>query len=133
MAHFLQEITMAERTVNKSALAREYLQKYPDKRPSEIARLITEEKQVDISTKFVATIKTNLKHGVGKREAAAPAAASTNRATTKGTAKTSKGEARKAKAKAATAAPGMSHHIANLKAAVQALGKDQARKIIELF
>src|SRR6478736_1847738 len=105
---------MAKQPVNKSALVREYLEKYPQKMPSALAKQITQERRVTITGKYVATIKTKLKH------AGRPTAGTA-------TAKTTPVQLKPAPASIA----GLSQHIANLKAAAQKLGKDEAKQIID--
>jgi hypothetical protein len=123
---------MAKQTINKSALVRDYLAKYPEKGPSAIAKQITEEKGIKLSGKFVATIKTKAKQSAG---AAAMAPASVPAVPTAARKKPAPARAKAAPAPAptSTGAAALSHHIANLKAAVQRLGKDEAKRIIDLF
>ena len=124
---------MAKQSVNKSALVRGYLAKYPEKGPTAIAQQIAEERGVKISGKHVGTIKAKLKQASGstataptpKPSAAKPAKKKPAPATVKSTA------AKPASAPASAAA--LSQHIANLKAAAQRLGKDEAKRIIDLF
>ena len=52
---------MAKQSVNKSAVVRDYLAKYPEKGPTAIAQQINDEQGVKVTGKFVATIKTKLK------------------------------------------------------------------------
>src|SRR5215469_5119281 len=56
---------MAKQSVNKSALVRDYLAKYPEKGPAAIAQQINEEKGVKLTGNFVATVKTKLKQASG--------------------------------------------------------------------
>jgi len=121
---------MAKKSVNKSQLVRDYLDKYPDQGPTAIAQQINDEKGVKISANFVATVKTKL-----KQTSASAAAASTPTPSASTPAK-KKPAPTKAKSKPATApvsAAGLSQHIANLKAAAQRLGKDEAKRIIDLL
>jgi hypothetical protein len=136
---------MAKKSVNKSALVRDYLAKYPEKGPSAIAKQITDEHGVKLSGKFVATIKTKLKQSAGsavvasapkqstpKTTASAPGRAASKPAKRKPTpASVKSAPAKLALAPASTA--GLSQHIANLKAAAHRLGKDEAKRIIDLF
>jgi len=129
---------MAKKTVNKSALVRDYLAKYPQKGPTAIAQQIAEEKGVKLTGKFVATVKTKLKQASGAPATATAAAVSAPKPSAP--ARTQKKPAR-AKGKPAPAKPepvpanaaGLSQHIANLKAAALRLGKDEAKRIIDLF
>src|SRR5580658_8727031 len=113
---------MAKRSVNKSALVREYLAKYPEKGPSAIANQITEEHGVKLSGKFVATVKTKLK------QAAASPPAPANKKPGPVSMKSTPAQT----APAPISVAGLSLHIANLKAAAQRLGKDEAKRIIDL-
>jgi hypothetical protein len=117
---------MPKKAVNKSALVREYLASYPEKMPTAIAKQITEEKGIKLSGKYVATIKTKL-----KQAAASTAVTSAPKLSAPPPAKKKPAPA-SMKAAPASAA-GLSQHIANLKAAAQRLGKDEAKRIIDLF
>ena len=127
---------MAKQSVNKSALVRDYLAKYPEKGPSAIAKQITEEKGIKLSGKFVATIKTKLKqssHAAAATVRATPPVPAAPAAARKKPAPVSAKAAPAKPAPASTGAGALSHHIANLKAAAQRLGKDEAKRIIDLF
>src|SRR5262245_28408242 len=122
---------MAKQSVNKSALVRDYLAKYPEKGPAAIAHQINEEKGVKLTGKFVATIKTKLKQASGSAVAAAtPTPSASTPAKKKATPASIKSTPTKP-ASAPTSAAGLSQHIANLKAAAQRLGKDEAKRIID--
>jgi hypothetical protein len=129
---------MAKQSVTKSALVRDYLAKYPEKGPAAIAQQINEEKGVKLSGNFVASVKTKLKHTSGST-AVAPAA--TNSTPKPSAAKPAKKKLAPATVKSTAAKPAsapasaavLSQHIANLKAAAQRLGKDEAKRIIDLF
>jgi hypothetical protein len=134
---------MAKQSVNKSALVREYLAKYPEKGPTAIAQQINQEKGLKITSNFVAAAKTKLKQASGSAPAApAPTASTTAASTPTSSASTSaKEKPAPAKVKSTTTKPAsapasagvLSLHIANLKAAAQRLGKDEAKRIIDLF
>ncbi len=129
---------MAKKPVNKSALVRDYLAKYPQKGPTAIAQQINQEKGVKVSGKFVATIKTKLKQASGSVATASAAARSTSTPSTTSPTKKKPAPAsvRPAATKPASApasAVALSQHIANLKAATQRLGKDEAKRIIDLL
>ena len=68
---------MAKKSVNKSALVRDYLAKYPEKGPTAIAQQVNDEHGVKVTGKFVATIKTKLKQASGSAATASAAAAPT--------------------------------------------------------
>ena len=124
---------MAKQSVTKSALVRDYLAKYPEKGPSAIAQQIAEERGVKISGKHVGTIKTKLKQASGS---AAVAPKPTPAASTPAKKKPAPAKVKSIAAKTASApasAAVLSQHIANLKAAAQRLGKDEAKRIIDLF
>jgi hypothetical protein len=124
---------MANKSVNKSALVRDYLAKYPEKGPTAIARQINEEKGVRLSGKFVATVKTKLKQA-SRSTAVAPRPAPA--ALTPAKKKPAPASAKSVPAKPTSApasAAALSQHIANLKAAALRLGKDEAKRIIDLF
>jgi hypothetical protein len=124
---------MAKQTVNKSAVVRDYLAKYPEKGPTAIAQQINEEKGVKVTGKFVATIKTKLKQASGSAAVAPkPTPAASTRAKKKPAPASVKPTATRM-ASAPASAAGLSQHIANLKAAAQRLGKDEAKRIIDLF
>jgi hypothetical protein len=124
---------MAKQTVTKSALVRDFLAKYPEKGPAAIAQQINEEKGVKVTGKFVATIKTKLKQASGSAAVAPkPTPAASTAAKKKPATASVKPTATKA-ASAPASAAGLSQHLANLKAAVQRLGKDEAKRIIDLF
>jgi hypothetical protein len=119
---------MAKQSVNKSALVRDYLAKYPEKGPAAIAQQISQEKRVKLSGKFVTSVKTKLKQ--------ASASTPTPAAVTRTKKKPAPASVKAAPAKPASAparAAALSQHIANLKAAAQRLGKDEAKRIIDLF
>jgi hypothetical protein len=124
---------MAKQSVNKSAVVRDYLAKYPEKGPAAIAQQINQDKGVKVSSNFVASVKTKLKQTSGSTAVAPkPTSAASTRA---------KKKPARAKVKSTTTKPAsapasagvLSLHIANLKAAVQRLGKDEAKRIIDLF
>ena len=124
---------MAKQTVNKSALVRDYLAKYPEKGPAAIARQINDEQGVKVTGKFVGTIKTKLKQASGSTAAASsPTPSASTPAKKKPAPASVKPTATKAESAPASAAA-LSQHIANLKAAVQRLGKDETKRIIDLF
>ena len=129
---------MAKQSVNKSALVRDYLAKYPHQGPAAIAQQINQEKGVKLSGSFVASVKTKLKQASRSAATASAAARSTPTPSTSTPTKKkpapSSGKtaaAKPASAPASTAA--LSQHIANLKAAALRLGKDEAKRIIDLF
>jgi hypothetical protein len=124
---------MAKRTVNKTALVKDYLAKYPEKGPSAIAQQIAKEKGVKISGKHVGTIKAKLKQASGSTAAAPTPALSASTPAKKKPAPASVKSATAKPASAPVSAGGLSQHIANLKAAAQRLGKDEAKRIIDLF
>jgi hypothetical protein len=129
---------MAKKSVNKSALVRDYLGKYPEKGPTAIAQQINDEKGIKVTANFVATVKTKSKQTSGS---AATASAATAPKPKPPAAKPAKKKPAPARVKAAPTKPAsapastavLSHHIANLKAAAQRLGKDEAKRIIDLF
>jgi hypothetical protein len=136
---------MAKKSVNKSALVRDYLAKYPEKGPSAIAKQIADEHQVMVTGKFVATVKTKLKQTAGTP---APASTPTQSAPKMAASASGKAASKPAnkkpapasvKATPAKSAPApsstarLSQHIANLKAAALQLGKEEAKQIIDLF
>ena len=124
---------MAKQSINKSAVVRDYLAKYPEKGPAAIAQQINQEKGVKLSGNFVATVKTKLKQASGSTGVASKPTPSASTPAKKKPAP--------AKVKSTTSKPAstpasaaiLSHHIANLKAAAQRLGKDEAKRIIDLF
>jgi hypothetical protein len=129
---------MAKKSVNKSALVRDYLAKYPQKGPTAIAQQIAEEKGVKLTGKFVATVKTKLKQTSGATATAAASAVSPPKPSAAARAKKKPAQPKvkptPAKPEAAPAsAAGLSQQIANLKAAALRLGKDEAKRIIDLF
>ena len=139
---------MAKKSVNKSALIRDYLAKYPENGPSAIAKQINAEHGMKLSGKFVATVKTKLKQAGGSAAVASPSAASavalsapTPAVPTPVRKKPAKKKPAVANVKSISAKPapasaspaGLSQHIANLKAAAQQLSKDEAKRIIDLF
>jgi hypothetical protein len=124
---------MAKQSVNKSALVRDYLAKYPEKGPTAIAKQIGEEQGAKITGKFVTTIKSKLKQASGS---AAVAPKPTPAASTPAKKKQAPAKVKSTTTKPAsapTSAGVLSQHIANLKAAAQRLGKDEAKRIIDLF
>lgn len=124
---------MAKKSVNKSALVRDYLSKYPEKGPTAIAQQINDDKGVKVTGKFVATVKTKLRQTSGSAVAAPrPAPSASTPAKQKPASATAKSAATKPTSAPASTA-GLSQHIANLKAAAQRLGKDEAKRIIDLF
>jgi hypothetical protein len=134
---------MAKKSVNKSALVRDYLAKYPEKGPSAIAKQITAEKGLKVTASFVATVKTKLKQSAGSPVVASPSTGSAVALSTPTPAvpKSARKKPARAKVKSALAKPApasasvaaLSQHIANLKAAALQLGKDEAKRIIDLF
>jgi hypothetical protein len=129
---------MAKQSVNKSALVRDYLAKYPHQGPAAIAQQINQEKGVKLSGSFVASVKTKLKQA--SRSAATASAAARSKPTPSTSIPTKK-KPTPASVKATSTTPSsapasaaaLSQHIANLKAAAQRLGKDEAKRIIDLF
>ena len=122
---------MAKKSVNKSALVRDYLAKYPDKGPAAIAKQIGEEQGVKITGKLVTSVKTKLKQSSSSTASASTPTPATS-APAKKKAAPARGKSTPAKPALASAAA-LSQHIANLKAAAQKLGKDEAKRIIDLF
>jgi hypothetical protein len=103
------------------------------KRPTAIAQQINQEKGTKISGKFVATIKSKLKQASGSAAAAStPKPATSTRAQKKPAAAGVKPTPTKTALTPASAAA-LSPHISNLKAAAQRVGKDEAKRIIDLF
>lgn len=127
---------MAKNSVNKSALVRDYLAKYPEKGPSAIAQQITKERGVKITGKYVTSVKTKLKQTNGSPAAgsAAPTSAPSPKPATPAKKKAAPASLKSAPTKSAPAnGAALSQHIANLKAAAHKLGKDEAKRIIDLF
>ena|SRR5579875_265060 len=124
---------MAKKSVNKSALVRDYLGKYPEKGSTAIAQQINDEKGVKVTGKFVATVKTKLKQTTGSTAVAPRSAPSASTPAKKKPAPASVKATATKPASAPASAGGLSQHIANLKAAAQRLGKDEAKRIIDLF
>jgi hypothetical protein len=124
---------MAKQSVTKAALVRDYLAKYPEKGPAALAQQINDEHGVKLSGNFVASVKTKLKRTSGSTAVAPkPTPAASTPAKKKPAPASVKSTATKT-ASAPASAAGLSQHIANLKAAVQRLGKDEAKRIIDLF
>ena len=124
---------MAKQSVNKSALVRAYLAKYPEKGPAALAQQINQEKGVKLSGNFVASVKTKLKQTSGSTAVAPkPTPNASTPAKTKPAPASVKSTATKP-ASASASAAALSQHLANLKAAAQRLGKDEAKRIIDLF
>ena len=124
---------MAKNSVNKSALVRDYLTRYPEKGPAAIAKQIGAEQGVKITGKLVTSVKTKLKQASGSVAVASKQAPTAVTPTKK---KPAPASVKATPAKPATAPAGaaaLSQHIANLKAAAQRLGKDEAKRIIDLF
>jgi hypothetical protein len=122
---------MAKNSVNKSALVRDYLTRYPEKGPAAIAKQIGDEQGIKITGKLVTSVKTKLKQTPGS---AAPAATPTPATSTPAKKNTAPARGKSTPAKPAPgSAAALSQHIANLKAAAQRLGKDEAKRIIDLF
>ena len=131
--HISEKNIMAKQSVTKSALVRGYLAKYPEKGPAAIAKQINEEKGVKVTGNFVASVKTKLKHTFGSTaDAPKPTPAASTPAKKKPALASVKSTATKT-ASAAASAAALSQHIANLKAAAQRLGKDEAKRIVDLF
>jgi hypothetical protein len=124
---------MAKQSVNKSALVRDYLAKYPEKGPAAIAQQINQEKGVKLSGKFVATVKTKLKQASGSAAVAPKATPAASTPAKKKPAPASVKSTATKTASAPASAARLSQHIANLKAAAHRLGKDEAKRIIDLF
>jgi hypothetical protein len=124
---------MAKQTVNKSAVVRDYLAKYPEKGPTAIAQQINDEQGVKVTGKFVGTIKTKLKQTSGSSAVAPKPTPAASTAAKKKPAPASVKPTATRTASAPASAARLSQHIANLKAAVQRLGKDEAKRIIDLF
>ena len=98
--------------MTKTETIQTYLKRYPEKGPSELAGLITKETGVEVDASFVSAVKTKMKQAQADAKAK---------------------PATKAPAGAPTKGHGVSDHVANLKAAAAALGKDHAKKIIDLL
>ena len=124
---------MAKKSVNKSAVVRDYLAKYPEKGPTAIAQQINDEQGVKVTGKFVVTIKTKLNQASGSAAVAPkPTPSASTPAKKKAAPAIVKSTATKPASTPASAAA-LSQHIANLKAAALRLGKDEAKRIIDLF
>jgi hypothetical protein len=95
------------------------------------------EKGVKISGKHVATIKTKLKQASGSAAVAStPSPSAVTPAKKKPAKKTSPSSVKSTATKPAWAparTAALSQHIANLKAAARRSGKDEAKRIIDLF
>jgi hypothetical protein len=124
---------MAKKSVNKSALVRDYLAKYPQKGPAAIAQQINQEKGVKLSGKLVTSVKTKLKQASGSAAAASTPTPSPATPTKKKPAPASVKATPAKPASGPARAAALSQHIANLKAAAHRLGKDEAKRIIDLF
>jgi hypothetical protein len=124
---------MVKQSVNKSALVRDYLTKYPEKGPTAIAQQINTEKGVNLSGKFVAAVKTKLQQAPASAAVGSTPTSSAVTPARKRLAPASVKSAPARPASAAVSAAALSQHIANLKAAAQRLGKDEAKRIIDLF
>jgi hypothetical protein len=124
---------MAKQPVNKSALVRDYLAKYPEKGPAAIAQQINQEKGVKLSGSFVASVKTKFKHASGSAAVVSTPTPSASTTAKKKPAPTSVKATPTKPASAPASKAALSQHIANLKAAAQRLGKDEAKRIIDLF
>ena len=124
---------MAKQTVNKSALVRDYLAKYPEKGPAAIAQQINEEKGVKLTGSFVASVKTKLKQASGPAAVAPKPAPAASTPAKKKPAPASVKPTPTKPASAPASAAALSQHIANLKAAAHRMGKDEAKRIIDLF
>jgi len=110
-----------------------YLAKYPEKGPAAIAQQINEEKGVKLTGNFVASVKTKLKQASGSATAASTPTPSASAPAKKKAAPASVKSTATKPASAPVSTAGLSQHIANLKAAAQRLGKDEAKRIIDLF
>src|SRR5262249_9008402 len=97
---------MAKQSVNKSALVRDYLEKYPEKGPTAIAQQINDKEGVKVTGKFVATIRTKLKQASGSAAAASKTTPSASSAAKKkpATASVNSASAKPAAAQASAAA-----------------------------
>ena len=120
---------MARAKVNKSELIRNYLEGDLDQSPSALSKRIKAEKGVDVSADFISGVKGKLKREMkqgssGKKKAGAKKAKAKPKAAP---------AAAPAKAAAAPKGRAVSDHIANLKSAALQLGKEQAKRIIDLF
>jgi hypothetical protein len=124
---------MVNKSVNKSALVRDYLAKHPEKGPAAIAQQISEEKGLKLSGKFVNAVKAKLKQAPGSAAVASKPTPSTSTPAKKKPAPASVKATAAKPEKAPPSAAALSQHIANLKAAAQRLGKDEAKRILDLF
>lgn len=113
-------------TPTKSDTIREYLKRHPNLTITELSRLIMEETGVDASTRLIGKVRTKMKSGKTTKKKSTPSTPSTSTSTPAAVA------APAPSAKKSTAAP-VSEHIANIKSAVEKLGKDEVRRILELF
>jgi hypothetical protein len=105
--------------LNKSAEARKALAQYPDKRPAEIARMLTEKHGVPFQRKAVSKIKTKLGHKpASARKPAAAAQKTPSQRPRAGTA-------------VPTAGGSVAAMVANLQAYIQRLGKHELHRLID--
>ena len=142
--HLSGMTVMAKKSVNKSALVRDYLAKYPEKGPTAIAKQIAEEHRVKLTGKYVATVKTKLKLVGGSSTVASPSTAPAVASSIPTIAASKPAKKETSPSQKSNPLPPSPHqhrpvqrrvpqHIANLKAAAHQLGKDEAKKIIDLF
>ena len=123
--------------VTKKSVVADYLQKNPEMAPAEIAAKIKAEKKIDVNNDYVSKVKGELKKGgngvLKAKPKPKPKAKAGSKAKPKAKANGPKPAPSAAAASAAKASKLTSAHIANIKAAVEHLGKDEARRILDLF
>jgi hypothetical protein len=112
----------------KSELIRVYLQKHTDEGPKALAeRIANENKGLKVSPNEVSNIKSLMKK---ERQASVPA---TVKAKSPGLAKPRAASNGQAAAPGRPAAAGPAEQVAKLKQVAAAIGKDEAKKILDLL
>ncbi len=110
-------------TLNKSAEIRKALSQYPNKKPAEIARLLTKQHGVPFRRKGVSSVKAKM--GIRPGATGRPVAPAAARKTT---------AQRPQPGRVALAAGGgVSVIVANLQAYIQRLGKGDLHRLIDML
>ena len=118
---------MATKSINKSQVIRDFREKYPDKKPAELSKLIKDEIGADITPGFISAVKSKQQSSGGRKK-------KKGKPGPKPKSKTTAAPAAKPSAPAkSNKSDGAAEHIANLRAAAEYFGTEEAKRILGLF
>jgi hypothetical protein len=103
--------------INKSQAIRDGLREYPDKGPTELARILGKKHGVQFRANSISTLKSRMAH-MGQPTAAGPALAASTMP-------------KPASGSSGSAAPGVATMVINLQGYIQRVGKDDLHRLID--